>query len=1009
MPSLYAPSTSSSSDTAASSLYPGLVGNEQHVFQQQQQQHLHQHHFQQQQYTPPHAQQFQGAGMSAAPASTMYQGSSMSVDAATMYGLQALYPNSPHDVLMKAALQPHPPTPMGQAAASYSQPPSHQAMYGAQSDHTLANTLAFTRPSPVPAHTTPNSMYGLPQSAAPAPLASSNLASAPPPSGLAPQVNVSTPDGSSHQKSTATKLRQSKLNFLPGIASSVGKEAPPSIPAPVAIPPAQVVPDTASEPSTPPIPPAKALATKATVGGASSSNGAAKAKAAAPATADSLLWNKAKQPLSRLSVERSPEASACQLVQMLCEVDSDGKFRKPISTGAEVRKTILETMNAIATLEKGRGFTEHGRKKFFGTWMSIPGGRHIFATWLKQTVPPKKVSEGNADMSRRYKETLMPLLSILDFVDIKKAYLTDEAGLGKAITGVSLRAVDTTARKLAEKLKIKWTKIIDAEDSTSATNARPVSTTATIPAASATSAMAKRKPSDSSVTSEASTKRYKSAASVASTASSTRTTATTKSTTASSTTANAKPGLSFFGSGTAVKKPAISSSSSSSTGSSRAGPGSSAIGSAGRMNAHQSVMSLMDKLSGGNGSDRAAAGRDEREGSSVSAQERMKVKKRVTWKDDRELVAVKLIEPADYGQDDEEYAETAAQTAAVDGHDEGLALRQSVSTMEAQMDWREPKEVMVPMIEYDPIGSESVEGPFQTQRNAQLEEKVYEEGTEPDCPDESQLNQPGSISETPEELKGFETKEIPTPWLDEEEDTANEVEQAAPVTGEGEVKIENGPSATPIDVGALLANIKPVLSATNGATTSSLPATSALCASGSTAAAPPNFDANQIKSLLDATKGSGPNSNAVNAAMASQNVTSGNLSALLASFSSSVNGAQATAPQAGGSGVNGGGWDQGQRGYDAYGAGANHRVEESYPGEYNQDYTQSSSQPASHYGAPSQRYGQPSRSYNSQYGWDTDGPSNYGGASAPNSHTKPCKFFAQGSCFRGDACRFRHG
>ncbi|SPC62259.1 uncharacterized protein UHOD_08735 [Ustilago sp. UG-2017b] len=1014
MPSLYASSASSSSDPAASSIYPGFVGNHHHAFQQHQQQHHLLQHYQssqypQQQVQQQQVQQYQAAATSLPPASTTHHGDSMSVDAATMRGLQALFPDAPPNMLRDAALHSHPSMAMRQVVApSYSQQPSHQDVYSAQSDHTLANALDFTRPSSAPQQASPNPLYAYPQSASPLPPASNHVSNTPQTNNATPQAqaNASASDEQPNKKATSTKLRQSELTFLLGIASSVSKEAPRSIPAPIAIPPTQAVSDLAFEPTTPPIPPAKALVTKPTAGGASIINGVTKASAVAPASVDSLLWTKAKQPLSRLSVERSPEASARQLVQMLCQVDSDGKFRNPISTGAEVRKTILETLNAIATLEKGRGFTEHGRKKFFGTWMSIPGGRHVLATWLKQTVPPKKVSEGTADMSRRYKETLMPLLSILDFVDIKKAYLTDEAGLGKAITGVSLRAVDPTARKLAEKLKAKWTKVIDAEESTRRPALTSASTSASTAASSSSStAAAKRKPRENSGTSETSTKRYKSAASTPSTASGARTTTTAKSTRASAA-SNAKLGLPFFASGTTIKKPAGATGPSSSAGSSRAGSGSSSAGGAGRMKAHQSVMSLMDKISGGNASDRAAAGRKEGEGSSASAQEKKKVKKRVSWKDDSELVAVKLIEPADYGQDEEEdFAETAAQTAAVDGHDEGLALRQSVSTMEEQMDWQEPREVLVPMIVYEPVGSESVEGPFQTQRNAQLEEKVYEEGQEPESPDESQLKQPGSTSDTPAELKDVETVEIPTPWMDEEvEERANEVEQTGHIDSEGDVKIESGPRATRIDVGALLANIKPVLSAANGLSAAPGPAASwaSTSASSSASAAPPSFDANQIRSLLDATEGSGPTWNAVNAAMASQNMTSGNLSALLASLSSTVNGSQATAPSGVQGGSSGGGWDQGQH---AYGAGANNRVQESYPGEYNRDYTQSSSQ----------HCGQPSRSYdynNAQSGWDSEGLANYGGGSSNysgSSHTRPCKFFAQGNCFRGDSCRFRHG
>ncbi len=76
------------------------------------------------------------------------------------------------------------------------------------------------------------------------------------------------------------------------------------------------------------------------------------------------------------------------------------------------------------------------------------------------------------------------------------------------------------------------------------------------------------------------------------------------------------------------------------------------------------------------------------------------MKKRVTWKEDSELVAVRLIEPADYGQDDAQHAELLEKGLEGVEHDEGDALRQSFSTMEAQMDWYEPREVEIPVMKW---------------------------------------------------------------------------------------------------------------------------------------------------------------------------------------------------------------------------------------------------------------------------------------------------------------------
>ncbi len=248
--------------------------------------------------------------------------------------------------------------------------------------------------------------------------------------------------------------------------------------------------------------------------GAITDTAATQPNAAKPlATADGVLWSKAKQPLGRLSVERDPTTSARQLIKILCEFDAEGRFRRPVSTGAEVRKSLVDTLMRSRRSKRERDSPRRDARKFFGAWMASPAGRHILSTWLRQTVPPKKVTEGAPDLSRRYRDTLLPLLAILDYVPMRKAYLTDEAGLGKSITGVSLRAVDPGARKLAESLKIKWTKVIEAEDSTSTSSSK-----ASPPAASTGSAAVKRKPSDAAGTSESSTKRYKTTTSTTATA-----------------------------------------------------------------------------------------------------------------------------------------------------------------------------------------------------------------------------------------------------------------------------------------------------------------------------------------------------------------------------------------------------------------------------------------------------------------------------------------------------------
>ncbi|SPO31684.1 uncharacterized protein UTRI_06611_B [Ustilago trichophora] len=1050
MHSLYASSPASSSASIAASLYPAFPPGDPQLVQHQ---HHHlQHYYQQppQPLYPPQPQylphQYTTASplnsvstSNGVPASNVFSPDAMSANATAFNELKSMFPNASPDQLINAFFHAPGPGPNSTPTQTQAHPqqqqstqlppqlqPQHQTsvtypqqnVYDSQSGHSLANALTFTSPPAVPANLTSGSNYDLPQSAASTVPASDGLPStitALPPQASTNSASSSIADG----KKKTTKLRQSKLTFLPGVAHAVSKEAtqpPPSAPASATphassdvanVTPAR---DNVSEPGTPPIPPAKALATKPSTGASTASSSGTKSVASTAPTADSVLWSKAKQALSRLSVERTPEQSARQLVQTLCELDSAGRFRQVVSTGVEVRKNIIETLHAIATLEKGRGFTDNGRKKFFGTWMGIPGARHILSTWLRQTVPPKKLSDGVSDLSRRYKQTLLPLLDILGYVPIKKAYLTDEAGLGKAITGVSNRA-DASAAKLAQSLKAKWMKVIENEGSSTAPPARPASAAASTTTSASSTVATKRKPTESVTAAESSSKRYKTGVAAASASTSVKSTKPMTSSTTTSTTA--KPGLSFFGSGS-VKKPT------STIGTS----GTSGAGGANRMNAHQSVMSLMDKFSGGSAGDRTTGSQTSKDVSS-SAQNQQKPKKRVRWREESELVAIKLIEPADYGQGDEnDDAELDAPIGGVDEHDEGLALRQSVSTMEALMDWREPREVIVTMADSGSVGNESVEGPFQAKRDAQLEEVVYEEGKEPQCPDESQLEQPGTISEAPEELKGQESLEIPTPWMEEYSTGMVAMEDSAGDIGEENAKMEGEPqpaasapagsigAPSTADLSALLSKVGQVVASGSNATPAST-STSAQSAPTPAPSAPLSFDVNQLQSILASANGSGPNSNAVNAAMASSNITSGNLSALLSSLTSGLNANRASVPLNGSETNEGGYW---QRTHGENGASTVPQTE-SYPGEYQQEYT--------HGGQSTQRYGQRSESgyrYGSSSGWDDgrNGDSNYGGGSGggdgggggawqSKAHIKQCKFFSQGNCFRGDSCHFRHG
>lgn len=988
-----------SSQAMSSNMSPAFSSHDQQMLNLYQQQ---QHYPQQSIPYPSH--------YSTAPQMTPTPGftnNALTVDQPTFHALQAQYPNATTEELMGAIFPPQGsgsrPVPaqsqqqhqLQQQYYHQSQPqaPSHYDVYGTQSGHSLADALTFKTPSSAPAPASGQTQSALAVPPPPGPsTASATNASHAKGNGDATALDAKANKGS--------KLRQSKLMFVRSIGPPPSTAPSPALaPAPALNANAYAasglaanvttISDSASEPGTPPLPLAKTLAAKSTAS-SSKSTAAVKAGATTPKSADALLWEKAKQPLSRLSVLNVPQQSARDLIKILCELDSEGRFRKPVSTGLEVRKNIVDTLNAIASLATGRGFTDAGRKKFFGAWMASPAGRHILSSWLRQTVPPKKLTEGVADLSRRYKETLHPLLAVLDYVPIKKAYLTDEAGLGKAITGVSLRAVDPSARVLAQKLKAKWTKVIDEEDAITAPKAKPAPAAGgSAPAPTAV----KRKPAEGSTTNETTAKKYKPAAATASGSAAAKPAP--KTTQPSSAAPNAKPGLSFFGPGSSsVKKPTSSPGSSATSGSGS---------SSNKASAGQSVMNFLGTLTGGNGNDSAAAGQARREGSAAAAQSKPKVKKRVTWKDDSELVAIKLIEPADYGQDDAQHAEAMEKGLGGLEHDEGDALRKSYSTMEEQMDWHGPRELLVVLhgVETQPLGSESVEGPFQTQRNAGLEEVIYEDSKAPDCPDESQLEQPGSMSQMPKELDLEEPVEIPTPWsVDEEEDIDAMDEPPAYDEGGPSTDTPNHPNtAAPssADIGALLSKLGSVVGGSTGAMPAAqAPSTAEASTSGPKPAPSFNFDVNALRSILDQSRGTGPSSNAVNAAMASQNISTDGLSSLLSSLSSNR-----AAPV----GDNGNYW---QSTYRPNGAEPN-RMEESYPGEYQQQYGGGGGQQyhrTSQYEQVSQWAQRGGQGGN---GWDTEpNQSRSGSAWQDKVHTKPCFFYNKGHCRNGTSCPFSH-
>ncbi|SJX66457.1 uncharacterized protein SRS1_11269 [Sporisorium reilianum f. sp. reilianum] len=1035
MQPMNAPSASSSG--LSNDMYLTFLGLEDQMMQQlppSYQQQPPQPNYQQTQMYPE--SYMTDASRMAMSTSNAFPASSLSVNANTFHELQAAYPNAPPEVLINAIF--HSPqhqaqqqqlshgnqiAPAGvshvQPPTSYSHAPSHQELFRSHSDHSLANALTFTSASPLPGSSAPSSAISLAQPSLPSASASN---------GAGPSSAASASAGT---KQKSAKLRQPKLTFLPGVAQSVSKKetstttaaaataAPTANVASTSISdgtPVTVVVDSGSEPGTPPLPRAKALATKPSASGASGSAATSKTNAATAPVETRKLSDKAKAFLTRLRVEQEPQKAARNLVELLSDLAPNGSFLRPRPTSAEERKIIVDTLNSIAKLEIGKGYTESGRKRFFAALMALPAARQILSTWLRAAIPPKKVTEATPDQSRRYGEILLPLLKILDYVEIRKAYLTDDAGLGKVMTGASSRAKDPEARGLANSIKAKWTKVVSDEDVKKAAAPAPPASTASASASStsAAAASAKRKPGETAAASE-SVKRYKTATAAP--------TASTSARPSSSTTA--KPALSFFGA-SSDRRPITTSSSSSAN----AAGGS-------RVNANQDIMSLVNKYSGGAGAERSAA--DKAQSPSAEAEKKTKVSKRVRFRPEHELVAIRLIEPADYGEGDDEAVE------GVDARkDEGLALRQTVSTMEALMEWREPREVAVAMAESEPLGSESVEGPFQMQRKAGLEAQVGEEGKEPESPDETELEKPGTISQTPTDLVGAESKEIPVP--DEfatetgaapgteamkEEQGMDEMGLATNASSLGTTTTEMPATA---NLSELLSRVAQFTGANGGVTVASETRSMASAAPAPAPASAPapapapapvpapvfSFDPDQLKSILSAANGSGASANAVNDAMASSHVTSGQLSNILSNLSRSNGSPGISAASSSEVGGQASYWQQTYRGN-----GASHAVhpEESYPGEYQQDYRpaaqqqyrQAPAQRQSFYGNGGSNWDEEETSYGrNQYGggqssfYGGGGGGGGGGGWQSKRHTVPCKFFAQGTCRNGDSCNFRH-
>ncbi|PWY98701.1 hypothetical protein BCV70DRAFT_26249 [Testicularia cyperi] len=827
--------------------------------------------------------------------------------------------------------------------------------------------------------------------------------------------SVTSPKTAQH--ASGAQKRLSPLDTLDGVARTVSQ---PEDQLRLSTP--GVEGELMSEPATPPLPSAKALLKPTS------------AAAAKAPKAESTFDSKIRPLLSRSVVERDPAKAARDLIQLLSELDTDGRFRKPVPTNLETRKLVLDNVNAIANLEKGKGFSETGRRRYFHAWVASPAGRSILASWIRQTVRPKKPIPGVPDISKKYKDTLHPLLNILDALPMTKDYLTDEsAKLGAAITGVIDRAEDNSARKLAEALRTRWVKLVDDGSAKKPVSTSAASSSSATITSNSSSAAAKRKASgDADIDS---TKRYRSA--------DTRSSSTVK--TATSTTN--KPSLAFFSTGATTVKPTNSIKKAMPKSTTTTATSAASKSATSRSGSLLSVHNFVNSLTGTSGTSGSGAGTGTSsaaaEGSADGKGAKSKMKRRVRWKDDSELVAIKLIEPADYGVDDEQHAALMQKGLVGLEQDEGDALRHAVSMMEEQIDWYEPRPLVLDE-QMAERGTESVEGPFQQQRAQRWHEDRDAPsisdgaGSEPagsgnlanalavsDSPDESNVNEPGNTAEAPVDLQQAECRSfcLPEEWEDspryEGQDAAGaeqpEWQNNADIETEREASADANAAVAESqlrpDVGGLLAS----LGASRGQQATSDTA-------GGGAAATPNVDFAKLQDILQRAKmatrtsgpGDAPGSGSASAALASAaaaGAPNSTISSLLANLSSTLRAqvrpdsstmpgtsAPPTAPAAY--------WQSSaQQQYQQHGGQNGPHPQESYPGEFNPDYAQDQQNAGSHQYQP---YPNWNKGGPNQHAYGSGGVGSAPGPYGPRFRTKPCKFYAMGTCHYGDSCHFRH-
>ena len=340
--------------------------------------------------------------------------------------------------------------------------------------------------------------------------------------------------------------------------------------------------------------------------------------------------------LSESLIARDPTQAARALITLLSGVSGKDATRR--TTPAE-RRLVVERMLQFGTSDFLAAFTPDLR------------AREILADWLSDATPPRKTDV--EDQSEYWKEVLVPLLKLLQRLPIELDHLKDHVGLGKLITGVQKRARNEQAVRLADAIKDQWSALVSSARTTEAPASRTAAAAAPKRPAAAESreAAAKRvrsnaeevRPASRAATTAKAPAASKPAATAAATPPPTRRTARTP-----TTQSNANKDLASF-------------------------------------------MSLIDQQQ-----PPSAAEAPKGTSSAAATSEKRRRKKSVHWRDHdgQQLVAVRMIEPAIY-EDDETGGHSSMGAGAMD-IEEGGAFRLAHTEMDEQIDWYAPLPLQLP-------------------------------------------------------------------------------------------------------------------------------------------------------------------------------------------------------------------------------------------------------------------------------------------------------------------------